>query len=137
MHFSAAVVYTKLRLVPCGEPELNFSQLLTRFCHQILNDSRCLRSFLRTHPNPLQLHLPSEPGRLPFGELPRASFDQLNGFSQRPFAAKVFHHLPISESLHRGFVFSQTALEQRLGLGHQAVSKHLLHSLINASVEFR
>ena len=47
----------------------------TGVSNPILNKSNDFCSFLKVQINPVQLHLPAEPRRLPFGELPGANFD--------------------------------------------------------------
>ena len=60
---------------------------------------------VRAERNPVNNRLPFEPRHLSFGKLPSANFDQLDRLGQRAFVLERFHHLPVSESLHRRWIF--------------------------------
>src|ERR1044071_5351055 len=52
------------------------------FPKRIFNDGNHFRCIPAIQLYPIEIHLPSKPGQLSFGELARADFDQLNGIRQ-------------------------------------------------------
>ena len=52
-----------------------------------------------------------------------------------PFAAQMFHHLPVADGLHGRFVFREAMLEQFAGFVHQPALEHRVHAGIDAGVQ--
>jgi len=79
--------------------------------------------------------VPAEPGHLAFGELARAHFDQRESGFKGTIAAQIFHHLPITEGLHGGWIFSQPQGQESFGFGYQAAPKHFIDARLDAGVQ--
>ena len=118
---------------PPGWPPMCAGLLITIRSHNPF-DAFC-NFLVRFQMDPGHATMPAEPGHLAFGELARAHFDQRNGFLQGSFASQIFHHLPVADGLHGGWIFFETARQELLGFCDQAVPEHIINARFDAGMK--
>ena len=91
--------------------------------------------FIGADLSPRHRELIPKPGPLPFGELTRANFDQLDRMSQVALAFEVFSNLAIAERLHGHVVSGKSAFQKLLGFSDESASEHGFHSLSDPCLE--